>query len=465
MEHAVENHRAGPHATGESNLSRPAAARWVEQGIRAAMLVFVDNGGVARAKCVPVRALERAAEAGVGMSVVLGAFTATDDFGVVPGFAAPVGDLRLVPDLDAAAALGSDGWLWAPVDQREQDGAVWGGCQRGFLRRMCERAARQGISFRCAFELEWTAGRDASEGWQPAHTGPSYGAAVGREVFELLAVIADDMERAGIAIPQMHPEHGDGKLELSLPATDPLAAADQAALARQIVRHTSERLGFTASFAPLALANGGGNGAHAHFSVWRDGRNQFAGGEGPAGLTGEGAAFLAGVLAHIPEMTAIGAPNRLSYERLQPSTWTGAYACWGHENREAALRLEASIGPSARGSANVEWKAVDTAANPYLVLGAVVAAGLAGLERGDGLPAPIAEDPHTAPDDVARASRATRLPDGIENAIAAFEASDLLRGAMGETLFGSVLATRRREAEVTGDRDLEQLIELYRDRF
>ena len=115
-------------------LERPTTDRFSAQGARAAALVFVDNAGIARMKCVPLDRLQRAAERGVGLSVVFGAARGDDLFAGVPGLSGPTGDIRLVADLDAAATLScAPGWLWAPVDQRDQEGRPWPGCQRTFL--------------------------------------------------------------------------------------------------------------------------------------------------------------------------------------------------------------------------------------------------------------------------------------------------------------------------------------------
>ena len=111
----------------------------------------------------------------------------------------------------------------------------------------------------------------------------------------------------------------------------------------------------------------------------------------------QGEAFVAGMLQHLPALTAVGVPSALSYQRLQPGHWAGAYACWGNENREAALRLEGAGGPAAAQSANVEWKSVDGAANPYLAAGVLIAAGLDGLARSLELPPAVQDDPDPGP--------------------------------------------------------------------
>ncbi|MFD7877812.1 hypothetical protein ACFV5G_27565, partial [Streptomyces sp. NPDC059766] len=175
----------------------------------------------------------------------------------------------------------------------------------------------------------------------------------------------------------------------------------------------------------------------------------------PHGLHPEAEQFLAGVLAELPALLALGAPSVASYLRLVPSRFAGAYRCWGLENREAALRL---IAGSAAGQANAEFKCFDAAANPYLEIGAVLAAGLAGLDAG--LPLP----PET-PGDPAALGAAERLPATLPEAIDAYEKSALLREALGPELYGTVLAVRRAEAELFSMHADADVVEAVRWRY
>ena len=147
--------------------------------------------------------------------------------------------------------------------------------------------------------------------------------------------------------------------------------------------------------------------------------------------------------------------------RLVPGHWSGAYVCWGNENREASLRLEGAGGLGAGRSANVEWKSVDGAANPYLALGALIAAGLDGLERGLELPPPVHEDPAALAD----SRRPARLPETLTEAAEALAGSAVLRDAMGEYLHSRVVAVRRAEAERAEGLDETALVSRYRWRF
>ena len=181
---------------------------------------------------------------------------------------------------------------------------------------------------------------------------------------------------------------------MSLQATDPVSAADDQLLARQTIHAAARANGLRVSFAPLITSAGVGQGWHIHSSVSRDGRNLLAGGRGGVGgPDSEGAGWVAGLLRSLPAITAVTTPSVPSQIRLRPGYFAGAYTFWGVENREATLRYVPGgelLGPDA---ANVELKACDASANPYLALTAVVAAGLAGIRDGLELPDPIDEDP------------------------------------------------------------------------
>jgi glutamine synthetase len=437
-----------------------------DSGARAVALVLVDNAGITRMKCVSIDRLAHAAEHGVGWSSIWGLSLADDSFAHAPGLYSPTGEVRLRADLDAAAILGSSpGWAWAPISHYEQSGEPWAGCQRGFLRRAVERARERRVELQAAWELEWTVGADRAGGFEALHAGPGYGAATFGRTGEHMLRLFDALKRSGIEPEQVHPEYSNGQMEASLPVRDPLRACDDSVLARHVIRTVAEQDGFRASFSPRVIAGSVGNGAHIHISVWLDGENQLAGGDGPEGLRPAGESFLAGVLSELEALTALGAPCPVSYERLRPSHWAGVYACWGNENREAALRLEGVGGATAASSANVEWKSVDGAANPYLVLGGIVAAGLDGLERGLRLPPPVSADPAELTEEERRAGSITRLPETLAAAAEALAASTLLREAMGAYLHDRVVAVRRAEASSAAGLSEETLVERYRWRY
>ncbi|PZS25400.1 MAG: glutamine synthetase, partial [Pseudonocardiales bacterium] len=184
-----------------------------------------------------------------------------------------------------------------------------------------------------------------------------------------------------------------------------------------------------------------------HLSVWRDGTNVFAGGPGRFGMAEEGEAFAAGILAVLPALCAVGAPTPASYLRLVPSHWAGAFACWGRETRESAMRFVTGLAGTEKDAANFEVKSFDLAANPYLVVGALIAAGLRGVRDALTLPAEVTGDPARFSEEELAEMGVRRLPTSLDAAIDEFAACYFLREEMGKTLADAVLAVRRAEAE------------------
>jgi glutamine synthetase len=433
------------------------AARLAAQDVRAVALTVVDNAGVTRVKTVPVDRLPAAAAWGVGMSPVFDVFQVDDSITTSRHIGGPVGDLRLHPDLDRLTVLAAQpGWAWAPVDRWTQEGEPYVACQRTFARRMAQRAAAAGVALRMAYEIEWFVGVEAPDGAAvPACAGPAYGMTRVVELSDYVRDLLVALAAQGVAVEQFHPEYAAGQLELSVAPADPVAAADLNVLVRQTIRAVAARHGLRVSFAPVVTAGQVGNGGHLHFSAWTAaGANVFAGGEGPHGLTATGESLLAGLLARLPALVAIGAPSVASYLRLVPQHWAGAFQCWGRENREAALRLVTGAVGRRDTAANAEIKCCDAAANPYLLAGALAAVAADSAGGGLRLPAEVTVDPAALPED----DRPPRLPDSLDDAVANLEADDGLRAAMGEPLFEAVLAVRRAEVAAFADRAPEEIV-------
>jgi len=435
-------------------------------GIAAVAVTIVDNAGIARVKTVPLAGLERAARWGVGLSPVFDVCTVDDAFTSTGEVDGPTGDLRLLPDLGAARVIAAQpGWAWAPADQRTQDDEAFGCCQRSFARRMAGAAAARGLELRVGSELEWFLGRDNGGDPVPADSGPAYGFAALAEVSEYARELIAAFVDSGIEIGQFHPEYVPGQLEVSLPLGDPVAAGDLNVVSRQLIRAVSAGHGWRASFSPVVVPEQVGNGGHLHFSLWRDGGNLLAGGHGPHGMTETGEAFIAGVLAELPALMAVGAPSVASYLRMKPSHWAGVYGCWGRENREAAVRFVTGMTGSEPTAANCEVKCFDPSANPYLAIGAVIAAGLAGADRGLGLPAELLGDPAERSPDELRSLGVERLPTALDQSLGALEQSKVIPEAMGPMLFDAFLAVRRAEWETFGDAEPAHVAAAHRWRY
>lgn len=439
-----------------------------DQGVALVALTFVDNAGITRVKCVPLDRLAHTARLGVGTSPVFDTFCFDDSMIAGRHLGGPDGDLRLIPDLDRLVALAArPGWAWAPTDKFTQEGPPFVGCQRRFAREQVTAAAAQGLTLRMAFEHEWALGVWPSPAgdFVPAFDGPAYGLIRLGQVAGYARDLVGALTAQHIAVEQFHPEYALAQVELTVPANDPVGAADDVVLVRDTVREVSARHGWRASFAPTVDPDGAGSGAHLHLSVHGSAGSAMAGGDGPFGLTGTGAAFLAGVLRELPALCAIGAAHPTSYVRLQPSRWAGAWRCWGRETREAAVRLVTGVVGTEQSAANAEVKCFDATGNPYLVVGAVIAAGLAGVAEELPLPEPMTGDPAGVPAADRDAAGITRLPTSLGAAAEAFASSTVLAEAMGEVLHDTVLTMRRSDAERFAGSSPEELAALSRWRF
>nr|WP_307724036.1 glutamine synthetase [Pseudonocardia saturnea] len=316
------------------------------------------------------------------------------------------------------------------------------------------------------YEIEFALYRDGDhEPPIPAFTGPAYGpdALVGLDGFvtRLLADLHDN----GIPIGQLHAEYGPAQLELSIGAADPLTAADRQLLARQTIRAAALAHGFRASFAPLPSTGSAGNGWHLHTSVARDGVNLLSGGAGPAGLTEDGAAWLAGLLRDLDAVAAVTAPSVPSVHRRRPGHFAAAYRFWGVENREAALRMVPATGLLGAGHANVELKTSDASANPYLALAAVIGAGLAGIADRPELPDPVQQDPGTWSAAERSARGVTALPATPAEQAEALHANPRITGVLGEHVTAAFRAVRASDAAFAEDGSVEDVLAAFRYRY
>lgn len=432
-----------------------------EQGVVALATTWVDNSGVTRVKAVPIERLEYAASWGIGASPVFDAFLADDSIVAGRHAGGPVGDLRLHPDLAHVTVLAEQpGWAWAPADRYQQDGVIHPHDQRSIARVAVAALADAGYTASMAFEIEWALSTTEPD-FTPAAAGPAYGFTRLVERSDYLRDLLVALDRQGVAVDQIHPEYGSGQYEISVAHQDPLGAADTFVLVRETIRALSMRYGLRASFSPKVLADGVGNGGHVHISLWRGEVNVFSAGSDRYGMGEQAAAFTAGLLTHLPALLAIGAPSPASYLRLIPGHWAGPFQVWGLENREAALRLITGS-PGNPGAANLEVKAFDQSANPYLVVAGLLYAGMAGITAAAALPEPVNVDPATLP---AESQAQLRLPTTLHAAVDAFEADEVLTKALGETLAATIVDLRRAEAAQFADATPEEIVAAARWRY
>ncbi len=434
----------------DRRLSRAESilADLADRGVVAVATSFVDNAGISRVKSVPLDRLPALAAWGVGFSTAFDYFRFDDWVAAPPGGAAPVGDQRIVPDLDRLVVLAAQpGWAWAPGDRYDQTGEPYALDSRLLLTRLVDDLARRNISVLSAIEIEWVVSEDGDD-YVPAAAGPAYGLTRLTNVSDYSRDLLSALAEQGVAVEQFHPEYAAGQLELSVAPESPVYAADTSVLVRTTIRAVGVRHGLRTSFSPKVDAAGVGNGGHVHLSLGRDDRNLMAGGSGWFGLTEEATGFAGGILEHLPALLAVGAPSVASYLRLVPQHWAGAYACWGLENREAAMRMVTGSRGSEDWAANLEVKCFDLHANPYLMLAGLLATGTAGLAAGTALPEPVDVDPAALDEKDLTARGIKRLPGTLRESLDAFASDDVLAAAFGTPLTGAIRAVRESELEL-----------------
>jgi len=431
-----------------------------EAGLRLVRFVWCGNDGTVRAKASSLHGLEGRIESGIGLTVAMQAMNSLDQLQPVEGMG-PVGEVRLVPDHDTFRVLPYAPHLGAMVvDQRQLDGEPAPVCQRTFLKRMEALLAERGARLEVAFENEFSLAVVVDGRYVPIDSGLCFSTISATAAQDYLDELVEALESQGIVLEQYYSELGHGQHEISTQHAPGLRAADEQLFVRETLRGVAARHGLVASLAPKPWPDNAGNGGHIHFSLWDEpgARNRFHDSAAADRLSGEARSFIAGVLEHLPGVAGLTAPSFNSYHRLLPQYWAGAFSCWGHDNREAPLRVPSVFRGMEEASTNVELKTADASSNPYLAVGGLIAAGLDGIERGLEPPEPVEVDPATI-DEREREERGIfRLPETQEEALDALAADSVLLDALGPVLAESYLAVRRSEwaAYSAGDEAFEQ---------
>jgi glutamine synthetase len=416
--------------------------------VRLVRFLYTDNGGITRGKATHVESLAQRMADGIGLTVAMQAMNMLDQLQSVEGMG-PVGEIRLVPDPATFTVL-----PYAPhsaamtTDMLALDGTPWGACPRTFLKRQIAACAAEGFSVRAAFECEFSlATREPGGSYRPLDESLCFSTVGMTSAARVMDDIVAALEAQGIQVEQYYPELGHGQQELSIGHADALAAADRQVYYRETVRNVAREHGLHASLAPKPFPEGAGNGGHVHFSLWdRSGRRPLM--HDPRdryGVSPLGYHFVAGVLHHLPALLALTCATYNSYRRLQPHFWASAYTAWGPDNREAAVRIPSSFRSDRAGSTNAELKACDPAANPYLALGGLLAAGLDGVKRRlkPGEPALIDPGNYSEPERATRGIQ--RYPTTLDRALDQLERDRVLLDALGPLLARSFLAVKRSE--------------------
>lgn len=429
-----------------------------DTGVELVEFLFVDNSGTIRGKSTHVDHLAGRMESGIGLTPAMMAMNLLDQLQPIPEMG-PVGEVRLMPDPASFRVLPYSPKLASMMcDQLNLDHQPWAACPRSFLKRIIAKAESLGICVIAAYEDEFFLARREENGqYLPFDEALCFSSIAMDLAAPVILDICEALKNQGIKPEQYYPELGHGQHELSISPTNLLAAADNQVRMRETVRAIARRHGLVASFAPKPFPDQAGNGAHIHISLWDlerqknllwDPRDRYK-------LSPLGYHFVAGILRHLPGLVALTCASVNSYRRLKPSSWSSAYTVFGTDNREAAVRIASTFWGSEEKSMNMELKCSDSSSNPYIAIGALVAAGLDGIinewHPGEG----IDVDPATLTDDERQRLGIRRLPSNLSEALDAMEADPFFCQTLGDLLFRSYIAVKRSEAAAFGEQDDE----------
>jgi glutamine synthetase len=420
-----------------------------ERDIRFVRLWFTDVLGTLKSVSVAPAELESAFEEGIGF-----------DGSAIEGFARVYeSDMVAMPDPTTfqvfpfeGRGIGESARMFCDILTPE--GAPSWADPRHVLRRALSKAADRGFTFYVHPEIEFFLFKDifpetgdkpepVDDGGYFDHTTHS----VARD-FRRQAILA--LERIGISVEFSHHEVAPGQQEIDLRYADALTTADNIMTFRHTIKEVALTSGVTASFMPKPYNTQPGSGMHSHLSLFEGEDNAFHDPGDEQRLSKTAKAFIAGLLRHAPEFTAITNQWVNSYKRLFTSPQPGqiseapSYVSWGKANRSALVRVPAYGKPN---SARVEIRSLDSATNPYLAYAVLLGAGLKGIEEGYELP-PGTEDDVSALNSAERGAAGYQpLPGNLAEALDAMESSDLVAEVLGEHVFDYFLKNKRQEWE------------------
>ena len=455
---APHDRRMTEIASADESAVAKAQRELEAAGVRTVIGTVVNASGITLAKIVPLARLKAFHQSGMGAAPVWHVFTIDGGIAFTDTIT-PVGDMRLKIDIAGLRVL-PGGRAWAPGSLFEQDGAASPACARGLLADVDGSLLEAGYQALVGHEVEFFLVAPDGSALEAAPWVP-YGATGLLDRSEFLDDLLSALNRAGIPVEQIHAEYGRNQFEFSVPPASPVHAADTAVLSKIIVGVVVRAHGMQASFSPLPFPGTVGNGAHQHFSLHKNGLPLFSGGSGPHGICAEGGAAIGGIIAGLPDIQGFLTGSVLSGTRLTPGTWSGAYLCWGLENREASVRF-LNEGQSNPHGANVEVKIVDPSANVYLASASILALALDGIRGGRRLPAEIPGDPGRLSEGERHRANVLLLSDSPAAIIDTLDKSRLARGLLGDAIVDATVAVRRYEQRISADLPPDELAERFR---
>jgi len=411
---------------------------------------WIGNDLILRAKASHADYLETNMETGIGITKAMQSFNALDH--LIPGgaFGAEATEFRIFPDLNTFAVI-----PYAPKNARfiselfnldlkpsETDG-------RSFLRKVVRYAENMGYKPKAACETEFYAFRWV-DGKAVPYITEKYGTTHGFDLAnELIQEWIDSLTVMNVKVERMIKEYGPAQFEITMRYCDALKAADDMVTLRDVAKGVSSKHGLEATFMPKPFQEFAGSGMHIHLSLWdlKNEQNIFSDEEDPRGLglSEDGYYFIGGIIKHIKGLCALGAPLSNSYKRLLPGSWAPAHICYGWYNRAAAIRIPSSVVGAKGDSTNIEFRVPDPAANPYLAIGTLIAAGLEGIKEQMDPVEPIDVDPTRLSDAELEKRGIEMLPRTLDEALRELKRDNFLKEVLGEILFEEYIKARESE--------------------
>jgi len=356
-------------------------------------------------------------------------------------------DLMAIPDLRSFRII-----PWEVAGERvacmfcdiqNPDGTPFEGDPRHILKRALAKAAEKGYTFNCGPEIEFfyfrspnrpeTLDRDGYFDYSTVDEGTK---------LRKKAVVS--LEQLGIPVECSHHEVAPSQHEIDLRYQEALVMADFAMLYRFVIKELALAAGAYASFMPKPIFGQNGSGMHTHMSLFSQGRNLFFDPGDPYHLSKLARGFIAGILTHVREITLVLNQWANSYKRLVVGYEAPVYISWGRRNRSSLVRVPMyRVGKEK--ATRIELRSPDPACNPYLAFACMLTAGLAGIEKGYPLPEPVEENIFHMEGDERRKRRIDSLPGSLAEACDVAEQSTLLRQALGDHIFRTLLANKRLE--------------------
>ncbi len=317
---------------------------------------------------------------------------------------------------------------------------------RFFLRRMIEKLGKMGMTAKVGLEAEFYLFDKSTK--EPAVNGKLMSSSEIDSMSRFLIEARKSLNAVGIEVEHIKKEYGGAQYEITYRYGEPLCIADSFVLLKSMIKSLADTMGFLASFMPKVSTSSPGSGLHIHISLFekKSGKNIM---HDPSdrkgnGLSETGYGFIAGVMKHMKALCAFENPLSNSYKRLIPGSWAPAHVSYGYDHRGVAIRIP-SDPPGSTESKRMELRLPDCSVNPHIAVGAVLAAGMDGIERGLDPGEPLSYDPAKYDETELRKKGVDMLPTTLVEAIHYAETDRELRSIMGELLYDEYIKVRKSE--------------------